>query len=247
MWLFNIIHWSMELLLKNLKESYFTDGIAFLLAITGLIISIRGTKIHHKMNLFILYFFSYILLKLSFYFEDFISYSFYINFWRDLTSYLDFLFTILEYFIFSIYFNRIFFSLKDRRINLIISIVFLIIAIAILIFDLMRFAMLRTQAIQNLFSVQALCLLVPCCLYYMQLFKRNIEVNLINESSFWVITGLSFFMLCTLPFSLIMTHIMNSNPALFFNLFSIFLIFYILLFSMIIRAFFCKPVKEANV
>ena len=96
-------------------------------------------------------------------------------------------------------------------------------------------------SLTNLFTIQAVSLLIICISYYIKIFKDAPDLILLNEPSFWIITGLTFFMLSTLPFSLISPYLIR-NTVLYRNLFSIFFIFYCILFLMIIRAFLCRQV-----
>jgi len=59
----------------------------------------------------------------------------------------------------------------------------------------------------------------------------------------WVSAGVSFFFAYALPYSLLENFINRNYYELFDQFYSIFYIFYIHLFLMIIRAYLCKPEK----
>ena len=222
----------MKFLLRDLTESFYTDGICFLMTIIGFITAIKRKERHKSLSVFLFYFGAYFILKSIFFVPGFVSHSFFYNVWYKVELYSDFIFTFFEYFVFRFFFKSVFKSLKNQIVLTLISYIFVTLFLVLYINDILLVKTLRIQTIQNLFSIQAVSLLIPCVLYYIEIFKKTPSFNLTNEPSFWVVTGLSFFMLCTLPYSIFLNYILSLSPDLFFNLYSIFWIFYIFLFCL---------------
>jgi hypothetical protein len=87
-------------------------------------------------------------------------------------------------------------------------------------------------------------LLIPCAFYYTEIFRLKPNLQLAQEPSFWVVTGLSFVLICTFPLSLCINYLYQTNKIVYSNLYSIFYIFYFLLFLMIIRGHLCKQTRR---
>jgi hypothetical protein len=230
-----------ESLLKYWKGNYYTDGLVLLMAIIAIIV-ISKNKLK-TINIFTYYFAAFIILK-SFYFSHalFISNTSFHHTMVSIDYYADYLFTLFEFYIFVSFFKKILESSVDRKILKCIFWCFSVIGITILFHDIVSYGYPEKVNLHFLFIVQAISLLVPCTLYYIHLFNNEPTLNLLNEPSFWIVTGLSFFMVCTLPYSFFIDYLLKTDILLYGHLFSIFHIFYLLLFTMIIRAHLCKPI-----
>ena len=125
-----------------------------------------------------------------------------------------------------------------RKIAKFLLVLFLCTSGALLSKDIIIYNNLQFSTEAILWEFQAIVLLIPCVIYFVEIF-RSTNINLIKEPSFWIITGLSFFMLSTLPVSFLFYYIVD-NHELTYVLSSIFNLFYILLFIMITRGHLCK-------
>jgi hypothetical protein len=230
-----------ESLLRYWKGNYYTDGLVLLMAIVAIVV-ISKNKLK-TINIFTYYFAAFIILK-SFYFSHalFISNTSFHHTMVSIDYYADYIFTLFEFYIFVSFFKTILGSSVDQKILKWIFWCFSVIGITILIHDVISYGYPEKVNLHSLFIVQAISLLVPCTLYYIHLFKDEPTLNLLNEPSFWIVTGLSFFMVCTLPYSFFIDYLLKTDILLYGHLFSIFHIFYLLLFTMIIRAHLCKPI-----
>lgn len=108
--------------------------------------------------------------------------------------------------------------------------------------DFYAFYKLKQSSIYILFTIQAIGLIIGSIFYYIDIFRSPSVSNLKKQPLFLTIMGISFFMLCTLPYSIAVNSLKESNPFITQYLFSIFYIFYCFLFLMIIKALLCKPV-----
>lgn len=228
----------MEDLLKYLADSLFTPLLSLLIAIVGLIISFNKSK--GILKIFTFYFFAFVLTQT-------ISFSVLVihQSWSSahkISKVLDLLFTVLEFLIFITLFWTIFFG-KSKKLLILLTLGFIIIAAYFSYRDLSLVGSINQTSLEHLYIAQSLFLLVPCIIYYINVFSLKEPLPLLQDEYFWVITGLSFFIVCTLPFSYLMKYLRIEEWVLYKYLYSIVYLFYCLLFTMIIRAILCKPAQ----
>jgi hypothetical protein len=159
-------------------------------------------------------------------------------------SYYDYFFTLIELLVFSHFF---YLTLKTPRVKKTILITvgsFIPLFFYFLINDKSVFIEISESTQSTVYTIEALILVIPAFYYFIELFKHPPKAILTNEPSFWVSTGILFFLICTLPFSLIENKLTKIDLALAVRLYAIFFIFYIILFIMIIRAYLCKPTEQ---
>jgi hypothetical protein len=223
-------------MLQYFQNNYYTDAIGFGLAIVGLILPLYTKSKNKSLHIFRTYFGSYILLKLMGYATVALSNNkgIYPSF-EFVSTYCDFCFTILEYFVFSFFLRQY----VQANTWTIINSLFILTIFAILL----RSSGNHWADTELLFTSQAILLIPLCISYFTNLLNTKIHLKLLNEPSFWVVTGVSFFMVCTLPYSLFIGYLRKNNVDLYIDLYSIFFVFYIILFSMIIKAQLCTPTE----
>lgn len=234
---------AMNKLIDSLKEIYFTSFIFLLISIIGFTVAIINRKKHTQLKYFPYYFLAHILANISFsvhdaYFSESTLHLTLLNF----NTYIDYSLTLLEFTIFIFLFEKN--ILQKSQVLKAIKLLFLALSIFFLILDLIRYRFLSQSTLHIVFTLQASFLIIACIIYYLQIFKLPPNINLREDPFFWIATGLLFFMICTLPLSLVINYVRNSSLLLYGQLFSIFYIFYCLLFLMIINAFLCKPVHN---
>lgn len=93
-------------------------------------------------------------------------------------------------------------------------------------------------SINETYFAEALYILLPCFSYFIQLFKTPPILELTNEPSFWVTSGLTLFFLLSLPMFYISKHFETENLFVISNA-SIY-IGYTIVFLFILRAYICK-------
>lgn len=229
----------MEYLIEYLDASFYTLAIAIGFAIVGLIVAIYKFKNNSRISkLFIIYFVSYILLNIVILIDP--KFLFYNSFYFEFVSNVDLIFTIIEFFIFVIFFKIIFLKPLQLKLLIVITYVFLSLVCGLIIIDYVTFSKLSIKTLQSIFTIQAVCVIIPCVLYYLDIYRSQPDIILTNDQRFWIVTGITFFMVCTLPFSIFINYLNELNIVYYKYLYSIFYIFYVLLFTMIIRSFLCK-------
>jgi hypothetical protein len=226
----------MKDLFHYVQSGYFTSIVSLL---TSLVCYIGASKMkcdNNDLGIFRFYFLSYAIL---------IFYNYVAAYFNTVDTLIvdtlaDFVFTVFEFLTFMIYFNRIFIELKNRQFIKTVSVFFLIFAFTLAIKDLVYDNYIKVKSLHTIYNIQAIALIVPCCLYYCEMFFKKPYENLLNQPEFWIISGLSIFMLSTLPFSLLTNHLISIDRSLFEYLYSIFNIFYCILFVFILKGFKCN-------
>src|SRR4051812_10455235 len=192
----------MEKFVRFLSQSYYTDFIHFLVCITGLIVSIKLQHKHRALKVFRYYFAAFILLKLANWYLVSLTFS------RTdfiLSDHLDYLFTLFEYACLAFFIKSQIQNPSQRNILSLISVAFYIISASIYFPHLVQ-NRLPDPELNTVFSVQAICLIISCGFYYIDVIK-SAPKKLTDEPSFWIVNGIVFFMLSTLPYSILLNYI----------------------------------------
>ncbi len=229
----------MEKVLDYWRFTYYTAPLNLILALIALIIAIVKWKKQFIQNSLIYFYISYIMLLLVA-FADAATKPKFDPPLRLAFTFIELITTIIELFVFHYVVIKFISSTKIQRRLKPIPYVFIFYIIVNFIWK-NKNGIIDQAFLQNVFTVQAIFLIVACISYYVDLFVKEPNFKLLNEPSFWIVTGLSFFMICTFPFSILGQILMKANYKLYLQLFSIFNIFYCLLFIMIIRSYLCKP------
>lgn len=89
-------------------------------------------------------------------------------------------------------------------------------------------------------SVEMFLLIIPCLIYFYELFQKMPFVNLSQKPSFWITTGLFLYSGTIIPFFLIADKINNYSPNLSDYFFSAHYFTLGILFLLLSKAFSCK-------
>ena len=219
--------------------SFYIWSILYITAISGLVVSIVKRKKHRILKNFPLYFSFFLCVLIS---GDI--YEFFLPKAKfRLDMYIDYFFTLAELIIFSDFFYKILISSISKKTIKIFTRLFIVFSLISVITNVHFYNMISQNTRNRIYTTEAIILIIFCIFYYFEIFKHSVYPNLINEPSFWIVTGLSFFMICTLPYSLMEIYLLKNFKSIGFQLYTIFYVFYILLFLMIITAFACKKNK----
>jgi len=229
----------MKEILKYSHEMLYTDLVSFSVAVIGLLVSVWKRNQNRQLTPLFFFFLGYVF---DFLFSFFIHQNAtLLNRYRILSNYIGFFYTIVEFLAF-------FFLIKNHltsdKIKSFLKPLLPVFVGPIFIYFI-YYKISRTEIdqyfLQFTYTIQAPVLVFACVLYFMELFTKEPKLDLSSLPSFWAVTGLAFFMLCTLPFSILGLYLIKTNYNLIFQLFSIVNISYCLLFMMIIKAYLCKP------
>ena len=210
----------------------------FLTLIIALLVTITKRNKYKKLKFFPFYF-GFFIVRLSIRYAHIYNSGYPPN--EDPFYYFDgffeYLLVMLELLIFMQFFYQVLYSSNKKKIIKFLCIIFVIFGISRLINDSILYSHIIISTITQMFFLEAVLLLISCFLYYLQIFKSPPTLKLLNEPSFFVVTGLFFFLICSFPYSLFLDLISN-YPSIYRFIFSIIYIFYILLFLMVIKAFY---------
>lgn len=159
---------------------------------------------------------------------------------RQFVNYIDYLFTFIEFLLFTYYFYSINKNRNHKKILRYLTIMFSI------TFFVFSFQLPSEQAVVRLYTTQVFCLLIPTFFYFKTLFKNTAIINISNDPSFWISTGIAFLSLCTMSLSLVETFFLSHRPDILVKLYPIYYVFYILMFLMFLKAYSCKPATHGS-
>jgi len=149
------------------------------------------------------------------------------------------IFMLIEFIMIYSFFKQVFQSKKSQFILRIITAIYLL---DILIEWLVLQHFYNFPA--NLFTLQAICILVPGFYYVFDIFKDHTRPNPIKDYSFWVSLSIIFYFSCTLPLFLLKDFAYNKKGVITeASLYSINFICYGVMFLLITKAYLC-PKKE---
>jgi len=231
-------------ILKTWESSFYTQPVLLVTLILALVISIRFRKRHKGLILLPYYLILFIIEILSDYVAAFIYYNKIFNPKEfNFVCYLDYLLTVIELLTFVIFFHSEIKSNKLKRILVLVSSFFCIYFLSEFFLNPEFPSSVSDNTQSRVYTLEAIILLGGCSFYFLEVFRKFPNINIKEESSFWIATGLLFFLACTLPYSLIENYLRKSHYQLMLNFYSIFYLFYIFLFSMIIKAYLCRQRK----
>lgn len=227
----------MKELIKYFQSTFYTDAAVFLVSIIGLVISYL-VRNQNELKIFRVLFAGHIISRSLNYLQWKLYYgnSHYYKFSIIISNYGDFLLTILEYFVLTFYLKK-----YINKNKILACTIFFLTCIIISYYN--KYILMNFKMDSFLFTSQAVAILTLCAFYYSKLFK-SAKIKLTDEPSFWVVTGFSIFMLSTFPYSIMCDYLYSFNEDLHFNTFSLFHFFYIILFSMIIKAYLCPQIPS---
>ena len=227
----------MEELNKYLGDSLYTQLLSFSASIIGLYISLRKSQGIFKW--FSLYFFCYSFSQILFFLGNFFAIQEMKNIVNNISIYSDYVFTLIEFSIFMRFFNLAIEG-KIKFLLMVIEICFLTVTLYLFLANFNPNGIFFISTLEKIFLLESLLLLIPCIIYFVQIFNSIKPFPLIQDGFFWVVTGLTFFLISTLPFSYLMNYLRKENSEIYMYLYSIVYLFYCLLFMMIIRGILCK-------
>lgn len=229
----------MKEFLDHLKISFYSGLLLSITLIIALFISIRNRKKFNVLKFFPIYITGLFFASLTI-FKKRVPI---ISSLSGLLHYIDYFFTLLELLIFSNFYTQIIKSPIIRKSILTINILFLPFFVYMALTDKDFYWSVSENTQTIVYSVEGVILLYFSCAYFFDLFNKVPVLILKEDPAFWISTGLLFFSACTLPYSLLENYILKYHHIYANMSYSIFYIFYILLFLMIIRAYLCKPDK----
>ena len=134
--------------------------------------------------------------------------------------------------------------ISNPRMQTLIKTLFLIFSILMIVFLITKFRFIspRLNYMANLISViEFAFILPPCFAFYYQMMNTMSEFKLLDRPSFWIVTGIFFFSIISIPHFLIGSYYVSNKIEIRSLLIAAFLYFpFSLNFIFLSKAFLCK-------
>jgi len=234
----------MSKLLQDWTPGYFTDLFLSVFLILVFIVSFIKRKKHPSFKFFPFYFASFIILQLHYYIA--IIFFFKPSYRKNIplvNSYIDRITTIAEFFVFMYFLYCSIKSVQKKKLTMWLAIVGLTIAVAIILKEVFWDGAVKYRSLTNIYILESSSMLIPCFFYYHELFSASPKLKLRQDANFWTITGLTIYLICTLPITFVLAYLSEIDYPLYIQVYSIIHIFYIFLFTLIIKSYLCKPIN----
>lgn len=226
-------------IIDSWQKEYYTELVLLIFELIALITCIFHARKSFIGKLFIFYIATDLTLYLAHYYlylQDNINYNKQL-FYSTSNVYI----SLVELLVYYFFFYKVLNIRKYRPVFLILASIYTILAITY-IFTKFNFISNRSTYYSFLLTAIEFCLLIPpCILYYRQLFNFIKSDPLTKRPSFWIVTGIFFYSLISIPYFLLTVYFSESKfqyqgilNSLLFNIpFSINFIF-------ITKAVLCK-------
>jgi len=218
--------------LSFLAQYYYSEGIMVVTGITALIICIMNYRRQREIRIFCFY----ILFSLTQIATDFYHY---MEPGERLPIKIEAL-TTLSFLLFEniVCIGFVYSKLVSRKRKL--AIVGLPIFFVIGFLLMLKFKTMVT--VFQFFLLDCISLTIPCFLYFYELFLYPSDRPLKNQPVFWVITGILFLNCMSIP--LYLSNGLTVHDS--YKAFSLNFLLYALFYSLIARAFLCRPAAVVN-
>ena len=197
----------MDILLQYFRVNFYIDVLSLLVALVALKKYFNKKRMQPSLKVFRLYFLAYVIIIVLIIINGMLAlpsgksvYPFYL-----IVFHLDFYFTILEFYVFAIYFK----THINKTIYKICSFFFISYSTIAYILFLILDKLYNNEVMLSVFTVQAVILITFCISYYVNCITKYTQANFLSESSFWIASGVLLFALSTLPFSLMLKHLLQ--------------------------------------
>jgi hypothetical protein len=143
-----------------------------------------------------------------------------------------------------IYYHFFFLTIQNSFVHRILKLLKVVFIIIIIIFVTTEFKFMTTRHsyVSYMICVTGfLFLIIPCFVYYYELFRNDPSINLYQRPSFWIVTGIFFYSVTSIPYFLINRFVFESHyeNAFLINLF-LFNLPCIINFIFLTIAFLCR-------
>lgn len=223
--------------------SHYLNGVMTLFTVAALIIGIIYYKRHRNLRILTWYIAFSLFQDMS---------TFYAfpdrhpgNFRVDQMYITSIGFMLFEFIACSLFILRCIRSPQRRRIIKINALLFFGIIIANAALTFPDFGRLYDTYTTYYLLPESFFLVIPCLIYFYELFlTRNLR-PLTDQPAFWIITGILFLNACEIPL-LVTSNLLKEITHYYNEAFSLNYILYVLLFILLMRAFLCPPENNAR-
>jgi len=216
-----------------LEKNYCGNGLMMIATLAALVVSLRYYNRHKDLRIFTYYILFSFLQDLTEFFAPAVKMDKITS--RIILASSEYAFMLFEFIVCN-YFILQHLSSARRRMAVKVN--------ALIFFCLLLYMGLRYYKViylRSFFLFEAIFLVLPCLLYFYELFVNVRPEPLKNQPSFWIITGILFLNACSIPMLLTVGLLGKYSQAAFFLNFILYSIFFIL----IIRAYLCTPINQS--
>ena len=218
-------------LLNFLAQSFYCAGLMVLVTMAALVVSITHYRRHRSLRIFTYYIAFSLLADITAFFA--FPYPRSWNFRLVIAAVTTMAFILFEFIACNLFILRYIRSPLRRRIIRINGLLFL----GLLIFGV---AMTPLHVMGPSYIVlQCVFLVLPCLIYFYELFLTANLRPLTNQPAFWVVTGILFLHACDIPLQMTVYFLGSYQEAAY----SLNYILFSVLFALLIRAYLCTPEK----
>jgi len=227
-------------IMRYWQSSYYVDGLAILCQCIALVSGIRYYRKRKEGLYFILYTAAWLT---GFTIVYYIHYYIKIAGKNPGASVIFFetcivLISIVEYASFSWFQFKILSLTKNKKLVKFLALLF---AIPVTLFFIKLVTGSSWETVQHLSytlsSYEMVLLLIPCLLYFHELFTTKAQENLFNKPSFWIISALFLYCIIVIPFFLLADRFISGNRTVYNIGFTLHLSSFSLLFLALVKAF----------
>jgi hypothetical protein len=158
---------------------------------------------------------------------------------KTAASYIMNFFPLFEFGIFAFFFVQV---LKTTRIKIIVLLSGIILALDFLGISITADSFTAIN-IGNVYLLESALLLVPCIMYFKELFTAKSTVILSTDPTFWIATGILILSACSIPVSLffyLKNLEINQDPSLDNSLRRIYFFLYAIMCALFVKSFLCR-------
>ncbi len=209
-----------------------------LATVIALVFSIRHYQSHRTLRIFTYYIFFSLLTDIAAFWErassgighgEHIALNIYYN-----------LFIVIEFLAFSLF---ILHYIRKRSARLAIKTTIIVFLAMFLWISFIHFGFVPSRQYINYIIAESVFLVLPCLIYYYELFITLTARPLKDEPSFWAVTGIFVLKSCSIPLWLTLTWL-GRFALIAFSLNSV---LYCILFILLVRAYCCSPDKRVAI
>ena len=227
-------------LIDNFSKYYYTPLLMLIVEATALVIAIiyiRKTKIGKAFIFYITFDFSVLIVDCFLISNPGIAPKFRSQF----MAYINNLIALIELLVYYYFFYIL---LPNRKIkNLMKALaLFFVVIIVVYVITRLNFLTNRFTYISYLIGVtEFIFLLPPCFFYFYNILTVDSEVSLLKRPTFWIVTGILFYSLISIPYYLLNRYLSDRDTQLWSTLqAALYIIPFTLNFAFLIKAFLCK-------
>lgn len=225
---------------QSWEKSFYTEPLLLIIEITTIIVGLKLASNNLIGKLFIIYISIDLLVFISI-FLLMASPIYNTPQFKSFVNITNVLIALIELLVYSYYFTLIL-SSKKIKLYLLVSCIFYF--ALMLLFVLTEFTFISNRTVYFSFfvgGIEFILILPPCIIYFRELLSNVSNVSLSKRPSFWIVTGIFFYALISVPYFLLNQFFYKEAPQ-FGRIINAFLFYttFAINFLFLIKAFLCK-------